>query len=175
MTPTQEGDRFPHGPYRPLTSHYAYLHESIIDMASVNQLEMYIGMGIALFPCSQHNKKPLTPHGFKDASLDRATITIWLAKYPDCAWGTPTSADHGVVDIDPRHGGVKAWEALIARHGDLPPHPITETGSKGSHHWLTFPPATKCSQSLIGPGIDVKAEGGYVIVPPSRIHEPHHV
>ena len=144
-------------------------------MANINQLEMYIGMGIALFPCSQHNKKPLTIHGFKDASLDRATITVWLANYPDCAWGTPTSATHGVVDVDPRHGGDKAWARLIAEHGPLPDCPTTTTGSGGHHYWLTFPAGTRCSQSVIGPGIDVKAEGGYVIVPPSRIHEPHHV
>jgi len=135
---------------------------------------MYISMGYALFPCSQHNKKPLTTHGFKDASEARSVITIWMERHPDCAWGTPTSALHGVVDVDPRHGGDKAWASLIAQHGELPPHPITETGSGGFHHWLTFPPGTKCSQSLIGEGIDLKAEGGYVILPPSRILEPHH-
>ena len=33
-------------------------------------LQLLIGLGKPIFPCSASNKRPLTQHGFKDASLD---------------------------------------------------------------------------------------------------------
>ena len=82
-------------------------------------------LGWSLFPCSSKNKKPLTPHGFKDATTDLKQLEAWYQQYPDCAWGTPTSAERGILDID-RHPDkpdgfktLEALEALEAQHGPL--------------------------------------------------------
>src|SRR5262249_13355365 len=37
----------------------------------------YARKGLPVFPCSPLDKKPLTPHGFKDATTDEAQIRAW--------------------------------------------------------------------------------------------------
>ena len=137
-------------------------------------LQAYSAQGWAIFPCSSENKKPLTPHGFKDASSDIGVIEAWYARHPGCAWGVATSADLGAVDLDKCHGGDATWAKLTAEHGPLPPTVTASTGGDGLHHYLQFPKGTGCNQGVIGPGIDVRAEGGYLIVPPSPIDIPSH-
>jgi hypothetical protein len=129
-------------------------------------------MGWPLFPCSARTKAPLTPHGFKDATCDLRRIEEWYYQYPGCAWGCATSAERGVIDIDIRHGGDKTLAALEAKHGPMPITPRAKTGGGGWHYLCSFPPGTKCGKAA--PGIDRKAEGGYFILPPSRIDIPEH-
>ena len=38
--------------------------------------------GLPVFPCGK-DKKPLTPHGFKDATTDPATIEQCWNRYPE--------------------------------------------------------------------------------------------
>jgi len=149
---------------------------------------MYLALGWPLFPCrsspsgqlnkdgtpKRDEKAPLTLHGFKDATLDRSTIEAWAKANPNCAWGTPTSAERAAVDVDPRHGGYETLKALTDAHGPMPETIITETGGGGLHIWMSFPEGTGSKPNAFGEGIDLKAEGGYVIVPPSRIAIPEH-
>lgn len=79
--------------------------------------------------------------------------------------GAPSCALIGVVvvDIDPGHGGRVDPKLMPAtaylRTGSNPP---------GLHAYYAHPGVpVPCSQSRIGPGIDVRADGGYAIVPPS--------
>lgn len=142
-------------------------------MYTLECLKVYLTMmGWPLFPCSSKTKAPLTAHGFKDASKDWQQVEAWYQQYPDCAWGVPTSAERGVIDIDPRNGGSESLAKLTAEHGVIPPTPKVKTGGGGFHYWLSFPPGTKCSK--VADGIDRKAAGGYVIVPPSKIDIPEH-
>ncbi len=135
-------------------------------------VQFYAHMGWPIFPCSAQTKAPLTPHGFKDATVDMPTLKASHEQHPGCAWGVATSAERCVVDIDPRHGGDATLAALVATHGPVPPTPSARTGGGGWHHYVRTPPGTRCG--VIGPGIDRKAEGGYVILPPSRIECPEH-
>ena len=135
-------------------------------------LQYYLAHGFKLFPCGNKDKKPLTAHGFKDSSIDPSQIEKWFNQHPDCAWGTPTSSEYAVTDIDIKHNGDVTWGKLISQHGPLPPCPSVQTGSGGWHYVMRFPIGTGTSQNRVGQGIDIKAEGGYVIIPPSRIHDP---
>jgi hypothetical protein len=132
----------------------------------------YLALGWALLPCSPKTKAPLTPHGFKDASLDEAQIQHWLTEHPGCAWGCPTSSERAVIDIDPRNGGDNTWKALLAEHGDFPETVKVRTGGGGWHVYCRMPTGTR--SGVLADGIDLKAEGGYVVVPPSRINIPEH-
>jgi Bifunctional DNA primase/polymerase, N-terminal/Protein of unknown function (DUF3987) len=148
----------------------------------IDCLKIYTSMGWAVFPCFSHEpdpdakkklaKSPLIAGGHNSASLDIKQIEEWLKKFPNCAWGVRTSAEHGVMDIDPRNGGNETLAALEAEYGPLPLTPKVRTGGNGFHYWLKFPAGTGCGKPF--PGIDRKAEGGYVIVPPSRIAIPEH-
>jgi hypothetical protein len=59
-------------------------------------------------------------------------------------------------------------------HGPIPNTPATETGSCGFHYWFSFPPGTTSGKNVFGPGIDLKANGGYVLIPPSHVWIPDH-
>jgi len=73
-----------------------------------------------------------------------------------------------VIDIDPRHGGIESMQQLVREHGPLPAGPRVRTGSGGWHLLFADPGRSiRNSVNQVGPGIDVRAYGGYVIAPPS--------
>ena len=145
------------------------------DIYMLECLRYYCNIGYPLFPCHSHGAKakaPLTAHGFKDASIDWQQVEAWHRQYPECAWGCATSSERAVLDIDPRHGGNESLAKRVAEHGPLPLTPKVRTGGDGFHYYLLTPPGTNCGK--VADGIEWKAEGGYVIVPPSRINIPEH-
>ena len=46
--------------------------------------------GWPVFPIVARGKRPLTKHGFKDATTNTAQISDWWAQWPDANIGTPT-------------------------------------------------------------------------------------
>lgn len=50
----------------------------------------YAELGLPVFPCNIE-KKPLTPHGFKDASTSVDQIKEWWNKWPDASIGMPAA------------------------------------------------------------------------------------
>jgi hypothetical protein len=117
-----------------------------------------------VFPCKPRAKEPLTEHGFKDATTDQKRITAWWQKWPDANIAMPTGAASGLlaVDIDPRNGGDKALDELQAEHGRLPDTAEQITGGGGRHIIFRHPgvPVPKA----LAPGIDLKGDGGYIVV-----------
>jgi putative DNA primase/helicase len=77
-----------------------------------------------------------------------------------------------VLDVDPRNGGVETLAALQATHGALPPCPTVETGGGGAHYFFAYPEGAKIKNGVnkLGPGLDIKSDGGYVVAAPS-IHK----
>jgi hypothetical protein len=124
----------------------------------------------AVFPCQLRGKTPLTEHGFKDATKDPDKIRRFWAAWPDANIGVATGAASGIVvlDVDPRHGGDEALVALEAERGKLPEVPTVLTGGGGTQLYFRHPGNNvRNSVGLIGLGLDVRADGGYVIAPPS--------
>ena len=122
--------------------------------------------GFPVFPCSPATKRPLTPNGFKEATLDPGTIEAWWLAWPDAMIGWPVNGGLWVMDIDPRHGGDATLARLEAIHGKLPETYTVETPSGGRH--LYFVGEAPCTAGRIGAGIDTRGSGkGYVILPPS--------
>jgi putative DNA primase/helicase len=73
-----------------------------------------------------------------------------------------------VVDVDPRHSGDETLAQLEAEHGPIPPTWRFLTGGGGEHILFQHPGGhVKSSANALGPGIDVRADGGYIIAPPS--------
>ena len=128
--------------------------------------------GIPVFPVSAKSKKPLTLHGFKDATTDEAQVRAWWTKRPKAMIGIPTGPRSKMwlfdVDIDPAEGidGPKELVKLTTQHGPLPETLTSSTPRGGSHFYFLWNGANiRCSTSKIAPGLDVR--GGYTIVPPS--------
>src|SRR5262249_34384873 len=66
--------------------------------------------------------------------------------------------------------GIAVLAQLTARHGALPPTLTSITPRGGKHMFFAWDPNVdiRNSESKIGPGIDVRGNGGYVCLPPSR-------
>ena len=56
--------------------------------------------GWAVFPCSSTSKKPLTPHGCKDAKKNVGAIKAWWKKWPDASIGVATGTASNLIVID---------------------------------------------------------------------------
>jgi putative DNA primase/helicase len=137
----------------------------------------YVAYGWAVLPLKPGAKTPLTEHGFKDASKDRAQIRAWWTECPNANVGVATGAISGItvldVDIKPRKSvyGDRTLAALIAAHGDLPLTATQQTWSGGRHHVFAYVPGVKNSVSRLGDGLDVRSDGGYICVAPSMVNE----
>jgi putative DNA primase/helicase len=105
-----------------------------------------------------------------DASIDEAKIRRWWDIWPEANVGVATGKDAGffALDVDPRMGGVESLASLEAKHGKLPRTRTADTGGGGVHYLFRCPDfLVKSSAGEVGPGLDVKGEGGAVVVAPS--------
>ena len=124
--------------------------------------------------CSHPGKHPYTMHGFKDASRDHQAIAKMFDGRDDLNIGIATGKASNVlvIDID-GEAGEKSWQAISEGQPDQPVQPgmIFKTG-KGRHLLFRYPGvAVKCRQKLGGyEGIDVRADSGYIVAPPSTHH-----
>lgn len=94
------------------------------------------------------------------ATLSRTEIAHRAVKYPRHNIGIATGGGLAVLDIDPQHGGlVPNWApaTLTAR-----------TPSGGAHLYYRVTGEVRNSAGVLGPGIDVRGEGGMVLAPPSQ-------
>jgi hypothetical protein len=120
--------------------------------------------------CGSRGKHPRTRHGVRDASRDPAQIRRWWGRWPRAGIGVATGAPSGlvVIDVDPRSDGDGSLEALEREHGRLPATPRSLTGGGGVHLFFARPEGVPVVRGVpIAPGVDVKADGGYVVAPPS--------
>ncbi len=125
-----------------------------------------------VFPVAT-NKRPLTEHGLKDASTDVEQIREWWTRRPDAgiAVRTGSESDLVVLDVD-GEAGADSLHELERRHGELPETSARETGGGGEHYYFTHPGGEiRNSAGKLGPGLDIRADGGYVVCPPSHAPE----
>jgi hypothetical protein len=115
--------------------------------------------GLAVFPCGP-DKRPLTTHGYKDASSDPAQIKEWWREHPNALIGVPAGDKFVVIDCDLQHADAQGWYfdhavTLVTRKHS--------TKSGGRH--LLFKPDDRvgCTAGKIHPHIDTRGKGGYVI------------
>ncbi|AMN44057.1 bifunctional DNA primase/polymerase [Rhodoplanes sp. Z2-YC6860] len=120
-----------------------------------------IETGLPCFPCKA-DKSPATPHGFKDAAKSAEAVRqLWL-RYSGPLVGIPTGELSGldVLDVDVRNGGAR-WFA--SHRNRLPATRVHRTRSGGLHLLFKHRPGQRCSAGQIAAGIDIRADGGYVI------------
>jgi putative DNA primase/helicase len=123
--------------------------------------------GFAVFPCRPRGKEPKTEHGFKDATRDEAQISRWWTIWPDANIGLPTGGRNGIMVVDPDgEKGEKRLAELRRQIGELPSTVESATG-EGRHLFFELPEGCGPVPSSAGDGLDVRADGGYVIAPPS--------
>lgn len=126
--------------------------------------------GWPVFPCVPAEKRPLTPHGMLDATTDLEQVRRWWQRHPTANLAIPTgTATVDVLDVDvrPNGSGFAAFNEL-KRAGLLAGYSrVIATPSGGMH--LYFTGTDQASSRLPEHHLDLKAAGGYVLVPPSVV------
>lgn len=120
--------------------------------------------------CPNPGKHPRTPHGLTDATVDKATIRRWWRSWPTANVGLLTGERSGLVvlDVDPRHGGDEALRQLESQYGKFPATVKALSGGGGHHVVFAHPgKPVKNTVGALGPGLDLKGDGGYIVAPPS--------
>jgi len=141
-----------------------------------------------VFPCQwqgARRKQPLIERGVHAASTEPTAIRDWLSRWPEALIGMVTGepSNIAVLDVDTKHNTANGYDTLDdLGFGVLPDTPIAHTASGGLHLYFRRPLAglrnTGGARGRgIGPGLDWRGDGGYVIVPsPGSGYSwaPHH-
>jgi hypothetical protein len=127
-------------------------------------------LGYRVFPCVPNQKRPLTPRGLHEGTTDEDQIADWWTLYPDANIGLVTDG-LVVVDVDATQDGKpNPWLSSLGPLQDL--HTSAKaTSPRGGMHFFFRQPATsefRNTASKIAPGVDTRANGGYVLVAPSQ-------
>lgn len=110
-----------------------------------------------IFPCGA-DKRPLTPHGYKDASADPRQIKQWQQQYPGCLWGIPAQ-DNGFFAIDVDPDGIDHWKQLTSSN-HFQYGPAQQTPRGGWHILFTLPDfPVPNNAGKFAPGIDLRSAG----------------
>jgi hypothetical protein len=116
--------------------------------------------GLPVFPCDK-NKRPLTPNGFKDASVDPDVVHAVFTEHPDGLIGVPTGDKFVVIDLDLQHGEAQEW--YDTNRSRLPLTRAHVTRSGGRHLLLKPNSKVGCSAGKLGRHVDTRGLGGYII------------
>lgn len=106
------------------------------------------------------------------ATTDQKRVKRFWTDYPDADIGMATGDGSGgvvVIDVDTLNGhnvdGVGSMNAWQQEHEQLPATPLAISGS-GSRHYFFKLDGAKNATGVIE-GVDIRANGGYVILPPT--------
>lgn len=128
----------------------------------------YAAKGYPVFPVGS-KKRPLVKWK-AGASTDPETIRRWWAQWPLAMIGMPTGERSGLVvlDID-RKNGVDGLANL--RAAGIDPYSLSPvvslTPSGGLHVFMRYNGPVRNSAGLLAAGVDIRGDGGYVVLPPS--------
>lgn len=126
--------------------------------------------GWPVFPVN--GKAPYTANGLHDATTDKATVERWWSRiWPKANVGVRTGEGLLVLDVD-GEAGADALHALQREHGELPAT-VEVLTARGRHLYFTSDEPIRNSAGKLGPGLDVRGDGGYIVAPPS-VHESGH-
>lgn len=136
--------------------------------------------GWHVFPVPQGTKKSHKSGKYSGgrpwgATTDPDEIRRDWAHWPEANLGVVTGARSGffVIDCDTtdahRADGVGTLQSWIEEHGELPHTIEAKTPSGGLHFYFRLIPGLEIrnSDSALAPGIDIRGEGGMVVLPPS--------
>jgi len=127
------------------------------------------GIGWRVHPLQVRGKRPLTSHGCLDASTDEQVIREWWTRWPRANIGIATGAESDIIvlDVDGPEGWL-SWAQLCSEHGE----PVTlsqQTGrlEGGQQLFFSHPGGRVKNGREVRPGLDCRADGGYIVAPPS--------
>lgn len=154
------------------------------------ELNSYVNAGLKVFPLQENKKIPLPYISWKQLTTNNPDhVNAWITSpnevyqemvrtfspdkieiiKPICAeflnFGVSTGRDNqiSVIDVDVKAGGLESYETIK----DKLPAPHVKTQSGGYHIYFKYSESLKQTVNLL-PGIDIRNDGGYVVIPPSK-------
>lgn len=124
------------------------------------------GLGYPVLPCKPESKIPATEHGCLDATCDIGRIRDWWKLSPGDNLAVATT---GLLVLDVDDLRSPWFVGLGTQADDLDAAPSTAT-PRGGRHWFFRQPDSRSWRNTVGRlghRIDTRADGGYVVVPPS--------
>lgn len=133
----------------------------------------YASHGLRAHPLRPGSKLPILDQWQLRATMVGTEIDEWWTRWPSAGVGIATGAESGVivVDIDPRHRGDESLEELEREHGALPETWTSSTANGGRHFYFAHPGGRVGNRAGLLPGVDLRADGGYVVVPPTELSD----
>lgn len=145
--------------------------------ALLNAALAYAERGLPVFPLKAGSKRPIFKGGHKNATTDQERIRKWWREHPNANIGLATGhySNLVVLDVDIKNGidGEASLRELVHRLGALPQTLEQRTASGGRHLIYKTPQArdVRNSAGTLGAGLDLRGEGGYVVIPPSVVND----
>lgn len=134
----------------------------------------YARRGWRVAPIAPGTKYPRIHEWQLKATTDPAIVETWWGRFPGDGVSIVTGEASGlvVVDVDPRHDGDETLADLETAHGPLPDTVESVTGGGGRHLYFRWPagvpfPRNDQAGVMLGAGVDIRAEGGQVVAPPT--------
>lgn len=123
----------------------------------------YIALGWSIIPVSSKGKEPLIPWGeFQQRCANHTELETWFTKWPNMNLGVVTGAISHLVVVDA--DGSEGLKSLV--QGRLTSSVIALTG-KGKQVFYKWTEPVGNSVKKLAPGVDIRGDGGFVVVPPS--------
>jgi|MTBAKSStandDraft_2_1061841.scaffolds.fasta_scaffold02242_9 putative DNA primase/helicase len=124
----------------------------------------YVEHGFSVIPLQPKGKTPLLPSWaeYQKRPPTAEEVSAWFEQWPDANIGLVTGAVSGiaVVDIDSDEGAKWADK-------NLPKSSVYQQTGKGYHIFYKANGTAIQNKVGIAPGVDVRGEGGYIVIAPS--------
>jgi len=146
----------------------------------LNSATTYIDRGWRVFPlhsitasgqctcrsplCQQKGNHPIRPAGIRGATTRLRDILEWWEDDPYANIGIVTGSGLLVIAVDPKRRG--SLDAVPIN--PIPQTGLVQVGNVGWQLYFTYKKSlvVDSQRDVLGPGIDLIAEGGYVVAPP---------
>lgn len=126
----------------------------------------YTRRGLCILPVAPQGKKPLlrTWEKYTRERPPEDMVRSWFTSLDGVGIGAVTGSISGIVviDIDTRSG--MGYEQITDKY---PTGLIARTGSGGFHLYYKHPGFDVKNRVDIIPGVDIRADGGFVVLPPT--------
>ncbi len=129
--------------------------------------------------CTSPGKHPRVINNLENATKDPEQIRRWWSRWPNANIGIPTGRRSGIssLDLDTYKPGAWTPEDIERELGPIPETATIKTGSGGRQFWFKHPEGENLKngipENVLGPGVCIKADGGYVLAPPSATTSPY--
>lgn len=137
-------------------------------MKTIDEALRLANMGYAVFPCRANDKRPATLNGLLDASADPDVVAKMFAAVPNANLAMRTDGLL-VCDVDgPQNPFLTDRPERLSELADAP---MQRTPKGGKHFILRAPDGKRFRNSAgkLAPNVDVRADGGYIVIAPSTI------